>query len=427
MSALQVTRHGRVLGCVLNRPRSLNALTLDMVRELRQVYGQAAADPDCRVLVLRGAGGKAFCAGGDMKALAEDALTGGSLARNFFHEEYELNALIATWALPAAAPLAETSTRSAERGGDSSLAASSACSASAAKSFSSSQRTQVSLWDGIVMGGGAGLSVHGKFRVATERTIFAMPECALGFFPDVGASHFLNGLGSAFTSQVGAYIALTGARVGARDAFQLGLATHFIPSDLVTNLEGALAECSCAQEVDDCLRELGGGAEPPLADAKESIWPHLQSIERCFAKGCVRQIIAALEAEDSAWARHTAGTLRKQSPTSLAVTLHLLRQNAGRPLRECLAAEYELALKMTAPPRNGERPSDFFEGVRAVLIDKDQRPAWQPQTIDELDIESVVHRYFWPPEAGVRLTSPRTTERPGKGSMTGNMPPRAQL
>ena len=340
--AVLVARHGRVLSCTLNRPRSLNALTLEMVRELRGVLGAFATDAHCRVLVLRGAGGKAFCAGGDMKALAQDARAGGALARSFFAEEYNLNAAIAEL-----------------------------------------DRPQVSVWDGIVMGGGAGLSVHGRFRVATERTLFAMPEGAIGFFPDVGASRFLNDL----PGNAGTYLALSGARIGASDACALGLATHFVPASRVGvgELEDALANCATESEVDARLRDLAAGAQPPApADGAQPLAPHRGAIERCFGQGSVSAIVRALDGERSEWAVQASRALRRQSPTSLVLTLHLLRQGAREPLRECLAREYTLAALLTAPPAATGPASDFFEGVRAVLVDKDQRPACHPPTLEQL-------------------------------------------
>lgn len=365
LAFLQVARSGSLASCRLNRPSRLNALTLDMVRELRQLYRSCAADPSCCVLVLRGAGDKAFCAGGDMRALAEDALAGGSLARDFFREEYALNAHIARF-----------------------------------------ECTQVSVWDGIVMGGGAGLSVHGKFRVATERTVFAMPECAIGFFPDVGASHFLNALGPG----AGAYLALTGVRVGAADACELGLATHFLPSGRAAELDEALAGCVTPEDVDTCLRQLGADAHPPPPATGGGIRSHMQAIERCFAQPTVGAIVAALELERSEWAAQGLQALRKQCPSSLVITLHLLQQGAGRPLGECLSREYELAARLTAPPAAGERPGDFFEGVRAVLIDKDQRPAWHPRALEALDPSSVISRYFGGdgPKADLDLVGPES-------------------
>ncbi|KAJ1625601.1 enoyl-CoA hydratase/carnithine racemase [Pavlovales sp. CCMP2436] len=351
--ALQITRRGRLVACTLTRPAALNALNFEMVCELRGLLAACASERDeCRVLLVEGAGGKAFCCGGDVKAVAQDALAGGSLARSFFADEYALNAELAEF-----------------------------------------PKTQVSVWDGVVMGGGAGLSVHGKFRVATERTVFAMPEAAIGFFPDVGASHFLNAL----PGRAGTFLGLTGARIGARDACRLGLATHFVPSARVPELEEALSDCGSAQDVDARLRALGRDAEPPPAmSAGHSLELNAPAIERCFGAGSVREIVAALELEQSEWATATLGTLRKLSPTSLVAILHLLRQSEGRPLRDCLAREYELAQKLTALPANGSPPSDFFEGIRAVLVDKDQKPAWRPATVEELDVERVVAHLFGP-------------------------------
>jgi enoyl-CoA hydratase/carnithine racemase len=360
---LQIARRGGLTSCLLNRPHALNVITLQMVRELRQLYA-SSAESNCRVLLLEGAGGKAFCAGGDVKAVALDALSGGTLARDFFAEEYALNALIAE--LPPTT-------------------------------------TQVSVWDGVVMGGGVGLSVHGRFRLATERTVFAMPEAGIGFFPDVGASHFLNQLPGC----AGTYLALTGARIGARDACRLGLATHYAQSDAVPQVREALADCASAAEVDARLRELSGGREEPPRLAN-SIEEHAETIARCFSEPTVARIVSALHADGGEWAAATSLAMRKHSPDSLVATLHLLRQNVGLPLRECLAREYALARAFT------RAPSDFFEGVRAVLIDKDQAPRWLEPDVEQLQIERVLERSFAPPDAevaaianGLRVRAPR--------------------
>jgi enoyl-CoA hydratase/carnithine racemase len=371
-STLQLTRLGTLTAVTLHRPAQLNAISLEMVRELRQALAACEADGSQRVLLLRGAGGKAFCAGGDIKAIAQDALAGGTLARDFFAEEYALNAA-----------LAET------------------------------RLAQVSVWDGIVMGGGAGLSVHGRFRVATERTVFAMPETAIGFFPDVGASHFLGRLGG----HVGTYLALTGARLGARDACRLGLATHYVPSASVEALDHLLARCASAADVDACLRELGGGREPPRA--AHDLDDHGARIARCFGAANVGAINAALISDGSEWAATIGTALAKLSPTSLFATLHLLRQNAGLPLRECLAREFELACRLTV------RPSDFFEGVRAALVDKDQKPRWAPATLDALDAPATLARLFEAPlePAAAAAAASLRSGAPGEGSAHG--PPRA--
>lgn len=346
---VHVSRRGGLLACALNRPRALNALTLEMVRELAAgPFAALAADDSCRVLLLRGEGGRAFCAGGDMKAVAHDAQSGGQLSRRFFAEEYALNAAIAESAKP-----------------------------------------QVSLWDGIVMGGGVGLSVHGRFRVATERTLFAMPETAIGFFPDVGASHFFQRLPRATAT----YLALTGARLGARDVCELGLATHFVPSAALGGLEAGLEACAGESDVSALLERLSGGASPPEPDAASpSLTEHRAAIERCFGAPSVRALLDALGAERTAWAADALSALRARSPVALVATLALLRRCATAPLRECLAAEYALAQHFTtAADISGggdagptAAAADFFEGVRAVLVDKDHAPRWCT-SIDALD------------------------------------------
>jgi enoyl-CoA hydratase/carnithine racemase len=246
-----VERRGSVAWLTLARPKALNALTLPMIRALHPSFEQSAADASVSCIVMVGDGGKAFCAGGDVRAVCEAAKGGGdSLPDSFFREEYALNAALAA-----------------------------------------SPKPQVSVWDGIVMGGGAGVSVHGRFRVATEKTLFAMPETGIGFFPDVGATHFLpTTVGRPF----GTYLALTGARLKAAELLEAGLATHFVPSDALAGLEAALQGCDGDAQVAAALAALGAGAAPPAAAPP----PPRDAIERCFGPPRTAEaIVAALEAE----------------------------------------------------------------------------------------------------------------------------------
>ena len=329
----------------LTRPKALNALTLRMVRALKPALDHCAADERVKCLVLAGEGGRAFCAGGDVRAVCEAAQAGGSsLPDAFFREEYVLNHVIAT-----------------------------------------SPKPQVSVWDGIVMGGGAGLSVHGHFRVASETSLFAMPETSIGFFPDVGGSFFLSRLGDA----LGAYVGLTGARLGAADLLYTGLATHYVPRSALGGLESALQGCDVETQIDAALTTLGAGAQPADA-ASPPLAQRRDAIERCFAHDAVDAILAALDAEGGAWAAETAASLRRLAPTSLLVTLRLLREARGQRLADCLAAEFRAAQRFMVRGR-----SDFFEGIRAALIDKDKQPRWEPATLAAVRAADV-DEYFAP-------------------------------
>ena len=218
----------------------------------------------------------------------------------------------------------------------------------------------ISLIDGICMGGGIGVSVHGAVRVASEAALFAMPETGIALFPDVGASYALPRL----RGDWGMYMALTGARVGGADAVWLGLATHFVPQAAMPELVGALAE--------DGVAGLAAFAVPPPA---ASLRQHDAS---AFGGGSVAAILAALEADGSAFARSTLGTLRQVSPSAVLWTFELVRQGAGRTLEQCLAAELALT-------RHAVRHPDFLEGVRAMVVDKDRTPRWNPATIEAVD------------------------------------------
>ncbi|MYS19658.1 enoyl-CoA hydratase [Streptomyces sp. DvalAA-14] len=304
----------------LDRPSALNALDLTMIELITEALESWRGDPAVRSVVIRSASPKAFCAGGDIRAMRDAGLRGDDAAvLGYFSAEYALNALIAGYPKPYTA-----------------------------------------LIDGYAMGGGLGVSVHGSARVVTERAVLAMPETAIGFFPDIGASHFLPRLPGA----VGWYLGLTGVRIGGAAAVECGLATHYVPAADLPALEAAL---------------LAGGAPAPTLDRFAAAAPrsglagHRAAVERCFTAadlGALRDRLAA-EDTDRAWADETLAALAAASPMSLALTFDLLRDGAGSGLEECLARELALARRVAHAP-------DFHEGVRAALIDKDRAPVWSP-------------------------------------------------
>jgi len=326
-----VEQRGRAICLTLNRPKALNALTLSMVRSLRTAFEATCADPETTCILLTGAGGKAFCAGGDVRAVWQAAREAGDDASGmlqdaFFREEYALNALIAGCPKP-----------------------------------------QVSVWDGITMGGGNGVSMHGQFRVASERAMFAMPETSIGLLPDVGGTFSL----AAAPGEIGTYLGLTGARIGAADLLYSGLATHFIPSARLCELDAAMQACGSTSELEETL----GAMCSPAAAGPPPLLAHRDAIDRCFNASTVEEIEAALSSEGSSWADETLMKLRRMSPTSLKVTLLLLRQAKGKSLGACLQAEFRAVQRFVSPP------SDFFEGIRAALVDKDRQPQWEPATL----------------------------------------------
>jgi enoyl-CoA hydratase len=342
-------RVGGIATLTINRPQALNALTLANYRRIAPALAAWGADPAVHAVVVRGAGGRAFCAGGDVRAVydAGRGIRGDhDLTATFFREEYELIRDIHRFPKP-----------------------------------------YIAIIDGITMGGGAGISVNGAYRVGTERTIFAMPETAIGLFPDVGATRFLNRC----PGQVGRYLGLTGVRLKASDALYCGFATQVIDQGWVEALIAKLAEMAWNPgleftQVEALLAEFATDPGPA------SLAPRRPAIDRCFADDAIEQILAALLAEansgrpDAGWAAETRTGLLIKAPTSLKVTLRQLTVGRDYDVEQALQLEYRLTQHfMTA--------HDFYEGVRARLIDKDQNPNWRPASLAEID-DAMVESYF---------------------------------
>ncbi|WDV49286.1 enoyl-CoA hydratase/isomerase family protein [Streptomyces coeruleorubidus] len=305
---------GRIL---LNRPKALNALTTGMVAAIDRVLAEWEHTPPSAV-VLASTSTKAFCAGGDIRTIREHSLAGDAAAsERFFASEYRLNARIAEYPVPV-----------------------------------------VSLIDGLCMGGGLGLSVHGSFRVVTERAVLAMPETGIGFFPDVGASYFLPRLPGA----IGMYLGLTGHRLDAADALYAGLATHFVPADGIDAVGDALAD-NPGDPVDVVLNRLAGRS--PVAQSRLAV---RGAVDWAFGAPTLGEIEKRLRHLDTPWAA-TALVALDASPQSLEITHALLARGRQHTLRECLSDELALT-------RTTIRTPDFVEGVRAALVDKDRTPDW---------------------------------------------------
>jgi enoyl-CoA hydratase len=315
----------------LNRPAALNALTLDMIRAFHEKLDAWAKDAAVRLVVVRGAGEKGFCAGGDIRALYDGR--GTTITADFFHGEYRLNHAIFHYPKP-----------------------------------------YIALMDGITMGGGVGVSVHARRRVVCEATVFAMPETGIGLFPDVGGSYFLPRM----PGKLGVYMALTGARLRAADCLYGGIADVFVPTarhdDLIAALRGGDSEA--------VPREFAGDAgTAPLA-------AHRAAIDRCFAGESVEAIVKFLEREGTEWAAATLRSMAVKSPTSQKIALRQIRLGAALGFDDCMRMEYRLSQHLMAA-------HDFFEGVRAVVIDKDQAPRWRPARLEEVS-DSAVEEYFAP-------------------------------
>ena len=316
-------RDGRIGRIMLNRPKALNAIDLPMIRACSRALDGWREDPHVHAVVIEGAGDRAFCAGGDIRALRQYELDGEHhRAEAFFREEYELNLAIATYPKP-----------------------------------------YIALIDGICMGGGIGVSVHAPYRVATEHAAFAMPETAIGFFPDIGATFFLPRL----PGEIGTYLGLTGARMQGADAVHAGLATHFTRREDLPALSRALAE------------EGPGALGPQGASLPTfSLAPDRAAVDHCFGADSVPGIVQRLEVLGDDWAAKTLDTLRTVSPSALCWTLAALRRGADLTLPQCQAAELALT-------RTTMRHPDFAEGVRAMVVDKDRQPRWQPARIKDVD------------------------------------------
>ncbi|MFJ3250954.1 enoyl-CoA hydratase/isomerase family protein [Streptomyces sp. NPDC086782] len=340
---------GRAAHITLNRPRALNALTHEMVRRIDEALTDWEHDPAVETVVITGAGERGLCAGGDIRAIHDDARDGSCTASAaFWRDEYHLNARIARYPKP-----------------------------------------YVAIMDGIVMGGGVGVSAHGRVRIVTERSRIAMPETGIGFVPDVGGTYLL-GLAP---GELGTHLALTGAQIGAGDALLCGLADHYIPSGALGAFVGDLARMPVRDALASHVRT------PPQAElAQRRVW-----IDSCYAAGTVEDIVSRLLDQGEPAAKEAAETLLTRSPTAVKATLAAVRcaRRLGS-LEAVLDQEYRVSCAALSSP-------DLVEGIRAQLIDKDRRPRWSPGTLAEVT-DADVDRYFAP--LGVRelgLADPGST------------------
>jgi enoyl-CoA hydratase len=342
---LIVRSDGALRRITLNRPQALNAITLDMAVGMTALLRAWQSDPKVGAVLLDGAGDRGFCAGGDIRALYEAAKNNAktkpveaadTLPVRFWATEYKLNVLIARYAKPV-----------------------------------------IAVMDGLVMGGGVGLSAHAPHRVVTERSAVAMPEVGIGFFPDVGAAFLL----ARAPGDIGTYLALTGQRLSAADALFCKLADMHVPVDRLIELPAVLANCRSHNEVRAGLERLSA-APAPARLPKEREW-----IDACYRGDVLEEIIARLGACRADGAQAALETMRKASPTSLKVTLRNIRSAAAfERVEQSFAQDYRIALACIAG-------HDFIEGIRAAVIDKDRNPRWRPETIEAVTAE-IVARHF---------------------------------
>ena len=318
---VRVEGHAGIIS--LNRPSALHALTLPMVHAMTEALLEWRNSADVKCIVIDHAGGRGFCAGGDIAFLRNSAINdGGESARKFFHDEYQLNHLLFTYPKPV-----------------------------------------VAFMDGICMGGGVGISQPARYRVATENTKFAMPETGIGLFPDVGGGWYLSRL----EGRVGQFLALTGSRVAGSGCLALGLATHYLPSSALDEAKARIAS-EGVERIDGILGTLS--ETPPASKVVETLF----QINRHFASDHFEDILASLEGDESEWAMRELATLRTKSPQTCKVALRQLSAGAAMSdFADNMAMEYRIASRVIVRP-------DFAEGVRAVIIDKDNAPNWDPAT-----------------------------------------------
>jgi enoyl-CoA hydratase len=314
----------------LNRPKTINAVTLEMFRGIDEALDRFEADPEVALILLEGAGERGLCAGGDIRALYEDSKVKGDLGKILWREEYILNARIAKFPKP-----------------------------------------YVAFMEGIVMGGGVGLSAHGRYRVVTEKTRLAMPEVGLGFFPDVGGTWLL----SRSPGEIGTYFGLTGQTMNGPDAIYARFADAVVLSGKLASLREALIKLTPAAGFAEVKNVIDRFASDGTAGPVAAMRPR---IDGWFAHDRMQDILAALRADGSELAASTLKTLNEKSPRGMVVTLRLLRlARASSSLQQCLVREYRAALQVFAS-------DDFREGVRAAVIDKDRDPHWSPAAIEDV-------------------------------------------
>jgi enoyl-CoA hydratase len=323
----------------LNRPEVLNALNQTMFNAVDKQLEAWDHDDHIKAVVIRAVEGRAFCAGGDIRAAYEKAKAKDPALPEFFGDEYRMNKRIYHFSKP-----------------------------------------YIALMDGITMGGGVGISIHGSHRVATDRYLFSMPETGIGFYPDVGATYFLPRL----RNKVGYYLGLTGAKIDYQDCFVLGLIDHVVGRDAFPDILKKLADTPFSKNPDAAVSDILNFFHAPVGESV--LFTRLPAIEVCFSKNTVEEIMKALEYFPDAWCQLTETVMSTKSPTSLRVTLRQLQEGSKLKFDACMDLEYQLTRRFI-------QGHDFFEGIRAVVIDKDYAPHWRPAKLDAV-MAADVDSYF---------------------------------
>lgn len=332
-----VRKTGHVGRITLNRPKALHALNQDMC-EIMATALRAWRDDEsvAAVLVDHAADTRGFCAGGDIRMLAESGAADGVAATDFFREEYRLNTLIKRFPKP-----------------------------------------YIAIMDGVTMGGGVGISVHGSHRIATERTNFAMPETGIGLFPDVGGGWFLPRL----KGELGMWLALTGARLKGSDVVAAGVGTHYVPSELIGNLVSEIESADLSFEAANLINTILASRTKPVPAA--GFEAHMDMINDCFGRNSVEEIVACLDAKADDWAAAQIKVLQTKSPQTMKVSFRQLREGAGfETFEDNMRNEFRIGWRQV-------RSADFQEGVRAVIIDKDNAPVWPSESLANVSDEKI--------------------------------------
>jgi enoyl-CoA hydratase len=324
---------------ILNRPKALNAINHAMVRAMAEQLTRWGEDPEIAHVVVTGAGDKAFCAGGDIRSIYDARMSGQTEGLSaFFRDEYILNAQIKAYPKP-----------------------------------------YIALINGIVMGGGVGVSVHGSHRIGTEKTLFAMPETGIGFFPDVGGTYFLPRM----PRSSGIYCALSSGRLKQGDALATGVLTHAVSEASLDDLERDL------ETADD----IGAVLAPYLVTPeKEPVSENLDAIGETFSASSVEDILSRLDKSDTDFAGKTAAAIRQKSPTSVLIAFEQMKRGGQLSFNECMKLEYRIVSRIL-------QGTEFYEGIRAVLVDKDQAPKWSPSQFSQVDSAELAS-YFEEPADG---------------------------
>jgi enoyl-CoA hydratase len=319
----------------LNRPDVLNSLNHSMIHAMHKQLKEWAVKSSIKAVVIRAVEGRAFCAGGDLRLTHERSLAKHPARTDFFYDEYQLNKCIFHYPKP-----------------------------------------YIAFLDGITMGGGVGISIHGSHRVATDKLLFAMPETGIGFFPDVGGTYFLPRL----PGFMGYYLGLTGARLKIDDALQVGVVTHKVDSSSLPDLLQSLADTPFTGDAKQAVTTI---IQPFTVTAQPStLMQEKAHIDQCFAKTSMEDIVAALQQSTATICNEAVTMLAKKSPTSLKVTLHAFELAKSLNFDQIMQQEYRLSTHFL-------NNHDFIEGIRAVIIDKDQKPHWKPATLQEVSVASV--------------------------------------